>query len=238
MGSACLFFAIRPPQAVLGDINSALVDAFRAIQNHPELVHRALVTLPLGERNYYRIRRLDPLCLGWRERAARFVYLNRFCFNGLYRTNSKGEFNVPYSATGSVPSLVQIRAAGKALRCAKIANGDFIDTISTAKAGDFVYMDPPFAVSNRRIFRQYESSSFGLSDVDRLAAALQLLDERKVDFLVSYAVCREALAAFKCWDMRRVATRRNISGFAKHRRRAVELLISNCHANVSRQLPS
>jgi DNA adenine methylase len=230
MGSACLFFSLSPPTALLSDVNLALVETFQSVKESPERVHAALLRLPRGKESYYSIRAIDSSEIAPVERAARFIYLNRFCFNGLYRTNRKGQFNVPFSParTGPLPTFEELKAAGKALGSTDLRAGDFEQVLGSAGEGDFVYLDPPFAVSNRRIFRQYDPSSFGLQDLSRLSLTLDRLDDRGVSFLLSYALCKESLTFFKKWTTRRVATHRNISGFARHRRRAMELLISNC----------
>ena len=192
-------------------------------------VHNRLKRLPLGEASYYQIRKENTARLLPLDRAARFIYLNRFCFNGLYRTNMDGKFNVPYAAsgTGALPSLDDLKKSSELLSLAHIKTGDFEDTLKVLKRGDFVYMDPPYAVKNRRIFRQYSADSFGTDDLARLASALPNIDRLGARFLVSYAMCREALEVFKGWHIRRVYTQRSISGFSKHRRKAMELLISN-----------
>ena len=232
MGSACLFFALAPEKALLGDINSELVDTYATVRDHPLGVHNAIAKLPKGKESYYDIRSDDVSRWTATRRAARFIYLNRYCFNGLYRTNRQGAFNVPYSGarTGPLPTLADLRIVANVLKRARIRCTDFETVLKAVKCGDFVYLDPPFAVSNRRIFRQYDPSSFGLGDLSRLADCLTTIDERGASFLVSYAVCKEASAAFSEWYIRRVFTQRNISGFAKHRRRAVEILVSN-HAH-------
>lgn len=96
-----------------------------------------------------------------------------------------------------------------------------------AKRGDFVYLDPPYAVGNRRVFKQYGPHSFGTADLARLQDILRVLDERGAEFVLSYAYCKEALNVFSGWSLRRVYAQRNISGFAKHRRRAAEVIVSN-----------
>ena len=101
MGSACLFFDLQPKDAVLGDINNDLIRTFLAVRDHPRAVANRLTKIPLGKRSYYAIRKqrlsdLDPV-----EAAARFIFLNRYCFNGLYRTNEAGRFNVPYAPLGT-----------------------------------------------------------------------------------------------------------------------------------------
>lgn len=232
MGSAALFFAIQPPHALLSDINASLVETFCAVRDHPRAVYNRLLSLPLGERSYYRIRDEDAPRRPLLDRAARFIYLNRFCFNGLYRLNSRGHFNVPYASakTAQLPEQSVLLKAAEALSTADIQVGDFERTLHGVREGDFVYIDPPYAVQNRRMFRQYGPDSFGVDDLQRLAHALPELDRRGAIFLVSYAMCREALRAFDGWHIRRTCTQRSVAGFSRHRRKAVELLVSNREA--------
>jgi len=229
MGSAALFFSIQPPMAVLSDINLDLVETFIAVRDHPRAVFNRLQHLPLGEESYYRIRQEEASGRPLLDRAARFVYLNRFCFNGLYRVNTNGKFNVPYasSKTGRLPERQDLYRAAKALSCAQISARDFEDTLEDVRSGDFVYMDPPYAVQNRRIFRQYAPDCFGTNDLARLATTLPELDRRGATFLVSYAMCREALTVFRGWHIQRATTQRSVAGFSQHRRKAVEILVSN-----------
>lgn len=229
MGSAVLFFTIEPSKAILSDINVDLVDTFTAVRDHPRAVYNRLYSLSLGEEAYYQIRQEDASRLSTLDRAARFVYLNRFCFNGLYRTNKNGKFNVPYAAkkTGRLPTIDELNRAAKILESAQIKTRDFEETLRDVQPGDFVYMDPPYAVQNRRIFRQYGPECFGTEDLARLASALPRIDRCGATFLVSYAMCREALEAFGGWHIRRVNTQRSIAGFSRYRRKAVEILVSN-----------
>lgn len=228
-GSATLFFSLQPSRAILSDINSDLVDTLCAVRDHPRAIHNRLRRLPLGQEAYYIIRQEDSSQLPILDRAARFIYLNRFCFNGLYRTNLSGKFNVPYAAskTGRLPTLDELFASAKALSSAQIRARDFEVTLQDVGAGDFVYMDPPYAVRNRRIFRQYGPDSFGTDDLERLASTLPHIDSCGATFLVSYAMCKEALNAFDGWHIRRAQTQRSIAGFSQHRRKAVEILVSN-----------
>lgn len=230
MGSACLFFAITPDDALLNDLNAELVEAFNAVKTNYSLVYDELRKLPLGKDAYYAIRDRIPGELGKYERAARFIYLNRYCFNGLYRTNSAGKFNVPYSATktGTTPTKEALKGCSVALKGKEITSLDFETLLRReCKAGDFVYLDPPFAVSNRRIFKQYGPQNFGNEDILRLRECLEYLDSIGATFVLSYAYCKESIENFSDWTFRRVTTQRNISGFANNRRRAVEVLVSN-----------
>lgn len=229
MGSACVFFSLNPKAAILSDVNPDLINVFNAIKKHPKRIYNRLQTLPLGKRSYYKIRAQNTKDLTSIQQAARFIFLNRFCFNGLYRTNLDGQFNVPFSGskTGKLPSLEALRSVSEALKSTEIECCDFEDTLKRVRKNDFVYMDPPFAVGNRRIFRQYDPASFGLDDLDRLCSSMVEVDRRGANFVVSYAMCSEALSAFKDWTIRRTTTNRNISGFSKHRRTAVELIVTN-----------
>lgn len=229
-GSSALFFAAKPDQAVLSDINGDLIEVLTSVGNQPEQVHSRLMQLEPSKTEFYRIRSQDPKSLDPLDRVARFVYLNRFCFNGLYRTNAAGYFNVPYAPTGTggVPSLqLFLRCAG-ALRKATLHHGDFNDVVrAEVREGDFVYLDPPYAVANRRIFRQYGPQTFGLEDVAKLRDLLTYIDSVGASFLLSYAECTEARSLGSIWHHKRVYTQRNIAGFQRHRRRAAEILITN-----------
>lgn len=229
MGSACLFFAIRPKTALLGDINAELVRTFATVAKKPAGVHAVLSKLPRRKRDYLTLRKSNPAGMANVAAAARFIFLNRFCFNGLYRTNRLGEFNVPYAAdgTGELPTKESLVSIARALRKSEIHCSDFELLLKKAEPGDFVYLDPPFAVANRRVFRQYSPSEFGTSELKRLSKCLDDLERRHVAFLVSYAYCEESLALSAKWNRRKLFVHRNIAGFAQYRRRAAELLIWN-----------
>ena len=228
VGSGSLFYSINPANAILGDINRDLVDCLQTIQKFPEAVYKKLTALPTGKRSYYKIRATDPT--GAKDRAARFLFLNRFCFNGLYRTNLNGQFNVPFAPTGTgkIPPRKVFLASARRLKNAKIECADFEMLVRRhAKRGDFVYFDPPYAVSARRIFTEYDSNVFGKKDLDRLVRLLHHLDKAKITWVLSYAYSKESLDAFGKWTQEKLFAQRNIAGFAKHRRKAAELLISN-----------
>jgi DNA adenine methylase len=218
-----------PDQALLGDVNSELINAFRCIKRHPTRVATTVAGLPRGKRAFYRIRREDPSALSKIDAAARFIFLNRFCFNGLFRTNLSGRFNVPYGGArvGHLPTVQELRFVSRALKSAKFILGDFEQLLQQASADDFVYLDPPFAVENRRVFRQYGPQTFGSTDLTRLARALGELHDRGASFVLSYAWCAEAKNAFARWQQRKFFVNRNIAGFRRFRRRAAELIVTN-----------
>lgn len=230
VGSAALFFALRPPRALLSDINSELIETFTLIRDDAANIYDRLIRLPLGRTSYYRLRAKKVVVLKPADRAARFIFLNRFCFNGLYRTNTQGAFNVPYAPakTGNLPSWPQMQACSALLANVNLLQGDFEQILlNNVGSGDFVYLDPPYAVQNRRVFRQYGPQMFGITDLKRLSGVLDEIHNCGAHFVLSYAWCREAIETFSKWPVRRVYTQRNIAGFARHRRRAAELIVTN-----------
>jgi DNA adenine methylase len=228
-GSACLFFDLQPKEAILGDLNHELIQMYEAIKCDPRRVIKKLRALPRGKRNYYRIRALDPVKLSPSARAARFLYLNKDCFNGIYRTNTKGDFNVPYGPQkrDAAFDTRAILKAAELLQDATLVAGDFEKTLKLVRAGDFVFIDPPYAVEKRRVFREYHPESFGCDDLERLSNWLEKLDQRGAHFVVSYGDSREARELLKDWNPQRVRTRRNVAGFAANRRNAYELIATN-----------
>ena len=229
-GSACLFFAIKPPKAVLGDLNPELIATFVEVKYRIAAVLKELKKLkPANKREYKRLRSVDISTLTPQARAARFIYLNRFCFNGIYRTNLLGQFNVPYSGDrcGDVPKDEAFKKCSNRLRHARLVNGDFENVLKHATEGDLVYMDPPYAVRGRRIFREYDPSTFTHKDIARLRTWMEKLNTARVNFVVSYAESDEADVLRKGFSHEVVAVRRHIAGFAAHRALTNELLISN-----------
>jgi DNA adenine methylase len=229
LGSGSLFFYLRPKSAILGDINSELITTYEQVKNN---LHEALSELSILSKNkkeYYRIRSLNTSKLTPSQRAARFIYLNRYSFNGLYRTNQKGEFNVPFGGerTGKLPGKELLEACSATLQNAEIIQGDFEQVLCLARTGDFVYLDPPYSVKAQRVFNEYSSKSFGQLDILRLRKWLDKLTELGVTFLLSYAVCEEAEGLMKGFSVNVISVRRNIAGFSGNRRKAGEWLITN-----------
>ena len=229
-GSACLFFAIKPPRAILGDLNPDLIATYIEVKYRIALVLKELKKLkPESKRVYKHLRAIDISTLTPPARAARFIYLNRYCFNGIYRTNMLGQFNVPYSGDrcGNVPKDEVFRKCSSRLRNARFVNGDFEKVLKHAVKGDLVYMDPPYAVRARRIFREYDPSTFTHTDITRLREWMEKLNAAGINFVVSYAESDEANVLRKGFSYEVVTVRRHIAGFAAHRALSNELLITN-----------
>jgi len=229
-GSAALFFHIRPQKALLVDVNSDLQHCLRRVKADPRGVSSILSKLKSTEKNYYRIRAMERSSLTENERAATFIYLNRNCFNGLYRTNLKGHFNVPFggSRSGALPNYTQLAEASKILRDTEIVTGDFFDTISPSIGqNDFIYLDPPYAKRNVGLDNQYGPDVFGMRDIERLDKLLKMAHKRGANFLVSYAECEEISDVASHWHTHTVDVRRTIAANTLSRGVARELLITN-----------
>lgn len=229
VGSGQLFFRLPINDAILGDTNVDLIRTYQNIKEHPKKVYEKLITFPLGKDEYYNMRELYNKSSDGIYNSALFIYLNTFCFNGLYRTNNSGKFNVPYSASsGSLIDLETIYSISTYLKKAQLKVGDFEKVVlENCRKNDFVYLDPPYAIKNRRIFNQYGPHTFGLNDIERLRKLIKEVDNRGAHFVLSYAHCDEALDLSKDWHFYIVNTVRNISGFAQHRKMENEVIITN-----------
>lgn len=228
-GSACLFFRIQPPKALLGDINKELIATYVEVKYRVAKVIEELGKLEKGRDHYLRLRGMDVSELSHSEKAARFIYLNRFCFNGLYRTNLKGQFNVPYGGerSGALPTAEALRASSKMLRNALLSPGGFEKVLNKVVPGDFVYLDPPYSVEEKRVFKEYNAAAFGDDDLKTLRSWLEKFANQNIKFLVSYAESDEADVLRKDFYSKVISVRRNIAGFSGSRQRSNEILISS-----------
>ncbi len=227
-GSACLFFALLPKRSILGDFNAELIEAYSVVAQAPDRVHDVLVGMADTASEYYRVRSWKPAELSAVYRTARFIYLNRFCFNGVYRTNLKGEFNVPRGRdTGELPSLANLREYALVLSQTELQAGDFLQTLGQARKGDFVYLDPPYTKQNQPYSGEYGYGAFSANDMDRLLPELDRIDALGATFLFSYRYTPVLHQQLRRWNRRLVSVRRHVAGFSSARRIVREMLVSN-----------
>lgn len=228
-GSASLYFDLQPNSALLSDLNGDLTNALAQIKSNHIGISDKLSYMCTEKDVYYSIRALNPLSLSSEDRAVRFIYLNSLCFNGLYRVNKAGGFNVPYGSKHRKELFdpEALRATAEILQNAEISSGDFEASVDKAAAGDFVYLDPPYATASSRIFTQYQNDAFSRTDISRLNHALTRASARGAKFVLSYADVPEVECFDASWTVSRVSARRNISGFSGSRKTITEVLISN-----------
>lgn len=194
MGGAALFFALEPEQAVLGDVNKALVATYRAVVEGPDALIRRLLehrSRHAREAYFYEVRSWwnhDPAPRSVEEIGAAMIYMNKTGFNGLWRENKKGEFNVP---RGNYDNPVifdeeTLRAASVALSRARILCARFDETTADAGDGDFVYFDPPYdPLSDTSSFTAYAANPFGKAEQRALAEHARLLRDRGAFVMLS-----------------------------------------------------
>ena len=173
LGGGAVFFALEPRKARLSDASPELINAFTAVRDSVEDTIAHLRPMRHSKEAYYRIRHSKPRLPT--TQAARFIYLNKTCFNGLYRVNLKGEFNVPFGRhpeTLIICNTQQLYAASKALHGAPIEVKDFSVAMRRAREGDVVYCDPPYTVAHSNNgFIEYNAQVFSWADKERLATA-------------------------------------------------------------------
>lgn len=174
LGSGAMFFSLRPKQAILSDLNDDLINCYRAVRDAPMAITEMLAAYQAhhSEDHYYKVRANKPDERVMR--AAWFLYLNRTCWNGLYRVNRKNEFNVPIGTkTAVVLDSDDFVASSRILRGAKLSNRDFEQTLALAGCGDFVFVDPPYTVKhNLNGFVKYNDTIFSWADQVRLRDAV------------------------------------------------------------------
>lgn len=226
-GSACLFFALLPSRAVLGDVNKHVIGTYRTLRRSPADIWDRVSAMSKSQRQYYELRGQKPSQLASLDRAARFIYLNSFCFNGVYRENQHGQFNVPRGTKfRGLPDLEHLTATAEAFSRVTFRAADFEECVADARADDFVYMDPPYAATTRNR-GEYGQGAFASADLSRFITTCKRLAKKKVKVLVSYAYSRALAEEFSGWNIKRVHVRRSVSGFAEHRGGVYELLARN-----------
>lgn len=188
LGGAAVFFHLAPRSATLSDINEELINTYVQVRDNPPTVISGLRALRVNKKTYLHVRGHVPD--SGVDRAIRFIYLNKTAFNGLYRVNRSGHFNVPFAGNQgrSVFDEAGIRSAASLLAGLTIVHQDFERSFSQAKRGDLIYCDPPYTVRhNNNGFIRYNEGLFTWNDQERLAIAARKAVERGVYVLVSNA---------------------------------------------------
>lgn len=189
LGAGSVYFYLKPKEALLGDLNPDLVASYLGIQEDFQAVSELLLKHQANHSDtyYYQMRAMQPENL--LECAARFIYLNRTCFNGIYRVNLKGQFNVPKGTKNSIIlSSDNFKSLSEILKNAIIKVTDFEELIDKAKANDLIFADPPYTVRhNINGFIKYNEKLFSWEDQIRLANALTRAHSRGVKIVSTNA---------------------------------------------------
>lgn len=230
VGGGALFFSIRPACARISDLNDELINAYKVVRQNVEDLIEILEDhgLKHSEEHFYAVRSQDPGAMTEIGRAARFLYLNRTCFNGLYRVNRKGAFNVPFGryTNPRICDEDNLRAVSASLAGTTIANTPFEAVLDHARAGDFVYFDPPYdVVSKTANFTSFTAEPFGWPKQEELAGVVVTLANRGVKVMVSNADTPRIRELYSNFDVTTVLARRAINSSAAKRGLISELVI-------------
>ena len=230
VGGGALFFAVAPKRAILSDANAELVHAYQQVRDDPGAVLDALARHVYDREHFNAVRALEPTALQPAERAARFIYLNKTCFNGLWRVNRAGRFNVPigrYKAPRFCDPTALVRA-NAALKGVQVVHAPFELSLQRTAPGDFVYLDPPYdPVSATSSFTSYTAGAFGWEDQKQLAAECIALNRRGVRFLLSNSATPRVRELYRAFEQRTVRAPRHISCKGGGRGAVDELLVFN-----------
>jgi DNA adenine methylase len=182
VGGGAVFFYQKPENAFLSDLNSELIDLYRAIRLYPHKVWETFSSVPEGKASYYQMRDGEIGSKPLYYRAARTLYLNRTCFKGMWRHNPNGKFNVGYGGEDRrwVVNHENIIEISKVLKKADIQRADFSEVFETLKDGDFVFLDPPYKPGKKDLTEQhYINGQFAFADQERLATKLRAVSGDK-----------------------------------------------------------
>jgi len=227
LGSGALFLLLQPERAYLNDYCLDLVDIWRAVKYSARQVAAVAESFPMDKDTYYKVRknRSDGLT----SRAGEMLYLNRGCFNGLYRVNSSGEFNVPWGAprTDFVVDRPNLFEVQRLLRRTKtnITNLDFEEALETCRSGDLVFLDPPYVTKhNNNGFVEYNQDIFSWTDQQRLAGTAESLRKKGCKVLVTNAFHKDIVNLYPKFELKALTRHSTLAGDKLRRGKVKEAL--------------
>ncbi len=237
VGGGALFFALQPEKAVLADSNPELINCYTIVRDRVEDLILILAEYPYSEAFYYALRAEMPQDVVLR--AARMIYLNRACYNGLYRVNKQGQFNVPFGRYTNpvICDAERLRVASYALRNAELLCANYQETLQLhAQPDDFIYIDPPYhPVSQYSDFKRYTAEFFYAEDQRQLALTAKELAKNGCSVLVSNSYCDFILNIYEGCNIVEVSARRNINKDPDKRGEVKEVLIVCGHYSPYRR---
>lgn len=226
-GSAAFFFQSKPERAHLNDTNKELIRFYRDVKCDYPAVFAAYDSIEIGEEQYYAAREeynSEPYTI---RKSGLFVYLNHYCFNGIYRTNKAGHFNTPFGGKVKAKTKLTIEHfanAANILKCATLTDDDFeIFLINLNPKNACIYLDPPYFTDDERVFGEYGATTFKKADLKRLAQiATELAETNRI--VISYRACSEFSELFGNYIAGQTNVVRNVGGFSGRRKQDTELI--------------
>ena len=237
LGGGALLFYLQPNSAIVNDINKELMCVYTVIKENVNKLIEILQTFKNEPDFYYSVRDWDRdrdkyLALTDVEKAARILYLNKTCYNGLYRVNNAGEFNSPFGNYRN-PNIVNepiLRAVSSYFNKSKVvfSSVDFSDVLSTVKKGTFVYLDPPYdPVSETSNFTGYSKSGFSKEDQMRLRKCCDELDRRGIKFMLSNSATPFIIDQYSTYNIQVVQAKRIVNSVGSRRGDVDEVVVRN-----------
>lgn len=241
LGGAAILFHLQPKKAIINDFNAELMNVYKVIEENPNALIAILEKHQEfnSEEYYYEIRSLDRIPdykeLSREEKAGRILYLNKTCYNGLFRVNSSGQFNAPYGKykNPAIVNDVTIKAVSNYFNSAniKFLNGDYKEALKGLRKGTFVYLDPPYMpVSSSSNFTGYTENGFGYEKQVELRNECLKLNKRGIKFLQSNSYTPEILELYSdssVFTIKVVQAKRSINSKSDKRGEISEVLIYN-----------
>ena len=236
LGGGALFFCIQPENAFLSDVNAELINVYRVVKNNVEKLIASLTQHVYQESYFYKIREADRTVeyTTWNnvQKASRLIYLNKTCFNGLYRVNSKGQFNAPFGdyQNPKICAPENLRACSKVLQSATLTSSSYLCTEKHVHEGDFVYFDPPYApLSTTSNFTNYSKNGFSRENQETLRDLCVRLDKKGVFWMLSNSAAPLILDLYSDYNIEMVEATRAINSKAGKRGKIKEVIVRNYH---------
>jgi len=228
IGGGSIYLALNPKKAIISDLNKELIETYKSLKYYPEELIYCLGKFKNTESYYYKIRSENPTTSI--EKAARFIYLNQTSFNGIFRVNLNGQYNVPFGfRTKSFLEPEKLRAASARLQNTKIIAGDFSIVLKNLSEKDLVFLDPPYTVShNNNGFIKYNQKLFSLNDQFRLSELIDEIKKRNAYYILTNAAHPEIKKIFSKGDKMLKKYRSNlIGGISAQRGITEEFIFTN-----------
>ena len=234
IGGGALFFELQPDNAYISDMNEELINLYQVVRDNVDELITDLQKHDISKEYFMEIRNIDRTeeYKNWSniQKASRFIYLNRTCFNGMYRVNSKGEFNVPFGHYKNPRILDEnnLINCSNLLQKTEIKHADFSEILKKVKKGDFVYFDPPYVpLSETSSFTSYTKDGFDIDMQFKLRDVCDELDSMGVKFLLSNSDTKLVNELYENYNIKKVFASRQINANADGRGKITEVLVRN-----------
>lgn len=234
IGGGALFFELQPNNAYISDMNEELINLYQVVRDNVDELITDLQKHDISKEYFMEIRNIDRTeeYQNWSDikKASRFIYLNRTCFNGMYRVNSKGEFNVPFGHYKNPRILDEnnLINCSHLLQRTEIKQADFSEVLKKVKKGDFVYFDPPYVpLSETSSFTSYTKDGFDIDMQFKLRDVCNELDSMGVKFLLSNSDTKLVNELYENYNIKKVFASRQINANADGRGKITEVLVRN-----------